>query len=435
MKPRNTYQRHVLALSKKLPEITERQKQWAFEHCFEVGGYINGKSVWCLRCGESFKADVSELVTAVVGSEVTCPHCGKVLRVKNGRKKIYNEKWYYTIATTIEGFQVFRHFIVEKSMRRDIPELKTPTFRIKEVVQNWIDDLGRDTIIARPCRPMSFIDDAWIYSKPMELRPYCDIRKYNINARWIYPRRSILPAIKRNGYAGSFGELAPSEFCRAILTDKEAEMLVKNKQYDLLRHKVYRSYREFTMPYAHAIRVANRNKYVVRDASLWYDYLELLTYFHLDTHNAHYVCPAKLLEARDRLLARKQRHEARIERERRIAEAQQWEAQYKENMGRFFGIRIVGGDIVISVIDSVLGIAEEGAAMHHCVYKMDYHKKPHSLIMSARDKQGNRIETIELNLRTFKVVQSRGVCNKNTPRHNEILKLVRDNINLIKRAV
>ena len=88
-----------------------------------------------------------------------------------------------------------------------------------------------------------------------------------------------------------------------------------------------------------------------------------------------------------------------------------------------------------SVIDSVLGIAEEGAAMHHCVYEMGYHKKPHSLIMSARDRQGNRIETIELSLKTFKVVQSRGVCNKNTPRHNEILKLVRDNIDLIKRAV
>ena len=434
MKPRNTYQRHVLALSKKLPEITERQRQWAFEHCFEALGLASKKRVWCLGCGEVFSYEAPTLITAMVGSEVTCPHCGRELKLENSRMKNYDEKYYYTIATTIEGFQVFRHFIVAKSMRRNIAELKRPYFTIHEAVQNWIDDLGRDTIIARPCKPLFYCDDAWDFTKPMEIRPYRDVSKYNINARFIYPRRSILPKIKRNGYVSSFCDCAPSDFCRAVLRDREAEMLVKNRQYDLLRHKIARGYREFTMPYAHAIRVANRNKYMVRDASLWYDYLELLTYFHLDTHNAHYVCPAKLLEAHDRLLARKQRHEARIERDRRIAEAQQWEAQYKENMGRFFGIRIVGGDIVISVIDSVLGIAEEGAAMHHCVYEMGYHKKPHSLIMSARDKQGNRIETIELDLRTFKVVQSRGVCNKNTPRHNDILKLVRDNIDLIKRA-
>lgn len=59
---------------------------------------------------------------------------------------------------------------------------------------------------------------------------------------------------------------------------------------------------------------------------------------------------------------------------------------------------------------------------------------PNSLILSAKDKNGKRIETIEIDLKTFKVVQSRGVCNKNTDKHDEIVKLVRDNINLIKQA-
>ena len=435
MKPKTTYQCHVLALSKKLPEITEKQKRWAFEHCFEALGLASKKSVWCLECGEVFSYEAPTLITAIVGSEVTCPHCGKELKLENSRMKNYDEKWYYTIATTIEGFQVFRHFIVTKSMRRDIAELKRPYFTIHEAVQNWIDDLGRDTIIARPCKPLFYCSDAWDFTKPMEIRPYRDVSKYNINARFIYPRRSILPKIKRNGYVSSFCDCAPSDFCRAVLRDREAEMLVKNRQYDLFRHKIARGYHEFTMPFAHAIRVANRRGYIVRDASMWYDYLHLLEYFHLDTHNAHYVCPKGLKEAHDRLLKRKQRHKDRIERERKLAEAQQWEAQYRENMGRFFDIRFEGGDIVIRVLRSVAEIAEEGLAMHHCVYDMGYYKKPQSLIMSACDSNGNRLETIEVDLKTLKVVQSRGVCNKNTPRHNEILKLVRDNIDLIKRAV
>ena len=57
-----------------------------------------------------------------------------------------------------------------------------------------------------------------------------------------------------------------------------------------------------------------------------------------------------------------------------------------------------------------------------------------SLILSAKDKAGNRIETIELSLKTFKVVQSRGVCNTNTPMHDEIIELVNKNINLIRKV-
>jgi hypothetical protein len=80
-------------------------------------------------------------------------------------------------------------------------------------------------------------------------------------------------------------------------------------------------------------------------------------------------------------------------------------------------------------------MAEEGTAMHHCVYQMGYYKKLNSLILSAKDNQGNRIETVEVNTLTFEVVQSRGVCNKNTPHHEEIINLVNSNMNLIRQAI
>ena len=90
---------------------------------------------------------------------------------------------------------------------------------------------------------------------------------------------------------------------------------------------------------------------------------------------------------------------------------------------------------MITVIQSVAEMAEEGKAMHHCVYTMGYYKKDDSLILSAKDKAGNRIETIELSLKTFKVLQSRGIYNSNTESHSEILELVNRNIHLIKSAV
>mgnify|MGYP000296788918 FL=1 len=52
--------------------------------------------------------------------------------------------------------------------------------------------------------------------------------------------------------------------------------------------------------------------------------------------------------------------------------------------------------------------------MHHCVFTNEYYLKADSLILSATI-DGKRIETIEVSLKRMEVVQSRGVCNKNTP--------------------
>lgn len=128
------------------------------------------------------------------------------------------------------------------------------------------------------------------------------------------------------------------------------------------------------------------------------------------------------------------REEARQREIDKMREALGWEKTYAQEKGRFFGICFGNEDIVITVIRSVAEMVEEGEAMHHCVYACGYYKKKESLILSAKDKEGHRIETIELSLRTFTIVQSRGVCNSITPMHNEIIELVNKNINLIKKV-
>ena len=77
---------------------------------------------------------------------------------------------------------------------------------------------------------------------------------------------------------------------------------------------------------------------------------------------------------------------------------------------------------------------EEGRAMHHCVFNGEYYLKENSLILSATI-DGKRIETIEISLKTLKVVQSRGVCNKNTEYHDQIINLVNKNKRLIRKRM
>lgn len=45
------------------------------------------------------------------------------------------------------------------------------------------------------------------------------------------------------------------------------------------------------------------------------------------------------------------------------------------------------------------------------------------------------VETIEVSLKTLKVLQSRGVCNQNTEYHERIIELVNKNKRLIRKRM
>ena len=95
---------------------------------------------------------------------------------------------------------------------------------------------------------------------------------------------------------------------------------------------------------------------------------------------------------------------------------------------------LTDGLIIVKVLQSVDEFYEEGKAMHHCVYTNAYYNDENSLILSARI-DGERIETVEVDLQTLKVVQSRGVCNSNTEYHDRIIKLVEDNAEQIRQRM
>ena len=90
-------------------------------------------------------------------------------------------------------------------------------------------------------------------------------------------------------------------------------------------------------------------------------------------------------------------------------------------------------DIVIRPLESVTQFYQEGKAMHHCVYQNGYYKRKDCIILSAQ-KDGKRLETVEVSLKTFKIVQSRSVCNGTSDYHDRIVNLVNCNMWMIRRA-
>lgn len=110
------------------------------------------------------------------------------------------------------------------------------------------------------------------------------------------------------------------------------------------------------------------------------------------------------------------------------------EERFQELKSPFFGITFTDGVIQVKVLESVQEYLEEGKALHHCVFTNEYYLKKQSLILSARI-DSKRIETIEVSLETMKVIQCRGLQNKNTEYHDRIIDLVNRNIRQIQSRV
>ena len=165
---------------------------------------------------------------------------------------------------------------------------------------------------------------------------------------------------------------------------------------------------------------------------MWRDTIDLLRHFGKDTNSPKYVCPADLKAEHDILVAKRNRQRERERTEQQRQKAIEDEKTYLKTKGIFFGLVFSDSLICIKVIESVKEMEEEGRMMHHCVG--GYHNKANSLILSATI-DGKRIETIEVSLKTLKVVQSRGVCNSNTEYHDRIIRLVEDNTELIRQRM
>jgi len=179
-----------------------------------------------------------------------------------------------------------------------------------------------------------------------------------------------------------------------------------------------------------AYKIILRRGYDITDIALWCDYVDMLRRLGKDIHNPKYVCPENLQEAHDTAQQKLQAQRDKEAEAQRRQKAIENEERFQELKAPFFGITFTDGVIQVKVLESVQEYLEEGKALLHCVFTNEYYLKKQSLILSARI-DGKRIETIEVSLETMKVIQCRGLQNKNTEYHEQILALMQKNMRMI----
>lgn len=429
MKPKNKFQQQVVEASKTLPSITQEQIQWGYDNAISYVGQRTKKGkITCCKCGHSWQGE-GELINTLLGCE--CPNCKSKLIVKTSQKRSFDDSYYMTVIDAHKGYQVVRTLMLSYTTKVG----RLPEYTHSEVMQRWIAPDGKHCTFAKLRQTMgTYCIDSWIFHTPLELRNENSNNKFYINVYdkigsmgEIYPRQKLIPELKRTGYKKALYGQKPLDLFRTLLTDSRAETLIKTGYTKLLERIMNSGWKNIDS-YWQSIKIAIRNKYRIEDAILWCDYIDMLRFFGKDLHNAKYVCPANLKAEHDRYVAKKAKADALLEMEKQLEK----EDSYREAKARFFGIVFSDGLINIRVLESVAEIIAEGKVMKHCV--SSYHSKEDSLILSAciEDK---RIETIEVSLSQLKVIQSRGVCNKTTKYHNQIINLVNENISLIEERL
>ena len=420
MKPRNKFEKAVLEQSKYLRPITKTQSKWAFRECIDHFAYRLPKGrTTCMDCGHSWVMDKHR-------KTCTCPHCRAKLQVKETYERKLQQKQYFTLLTTCGEFHVLRMFLLIVGMEKGY---KAQTSLI-EIGQYWWNMQGRKAVVAIQ-RVLGHYVDTFSYYSPMAIRN--DNEAYqHIAYSLIYPKFKVTDILRRNGFKDNFYGIVPTQLIPTLLTDSRVETLLKAGQTDHLRYFLgnKRAFEELWQSY----KIAVRNGYEIADISLWSDYVDTLRRLGKDIHNPKYLCPTDLKGEHDRRHDELLRVRESEEIEKKQKKAMEDEKHFKELKSKFFGICFTDGTIQVHVLESVQEHLEEGVSMHHCVFSNAYYLKEDSLILSATI-EGRRIETIEVSLKTLEVVQSRGVCNKNTEYHEQIVNLVNANRRLISQRM
>lgn len=428
MKPRTKLHFQVVELSSRLHGITQSQKEWSFKECLPHKGYANKSSAFCLDCGESFSLALIKRKKAV------CPHCETKLEIVSTRKTTREQTNYFAIAEVFGEFQVVRNFELTAYYKKGNPVNR----RLHEILQYWIQPNGKVTMFGKSHNTQGFCDS---WSGSMEIRQENGHSyygsKYEVYARHYHPSSVFKPEYLKYGINHNLSVITVLEAIKHVPNNPHLETLLKAKQYSLLGQ--LQSYR--IQSYWPSIKICLRNKYKVTDATIWFDYLDLLRYFKKDMRNAKYVCPKNLKKEHDKLMAKKREIQRAEEREReakRVIQRQKRLDQaiidYAQRMQQFFDLEFKQGKISITVLKSIDEFKEEGDELKHCVYTNEYYLKEKSLMLSAK-VDGKRAETIEVKIPEMKIEQSRGLHNKSTKYHDKIIKLVENNLKEIRKIV
>lgn len=462
MKPRNKLHHRVVDLAESLFVISKQQKEWAYKECLEHRAYQTKSRVLCLDCGETFSP------TLVSRKKAVCPHCNTKVQVKVSRNTTDTQTNYFAITDIVEEFQVVRNFELQAYYKKGNPV----DYRLHEIIQYWIQPDFKTTLFGLAHNTQGFCDS---WSGAMEIREEPKYSyggsKYEVYARKYHPNSVIKREYKKFGINHNLQGLTFIEAIKMVPRNPNLETLLKSKQYSLL--ELGNSYR--LNDYWPSIKICIRNKYKVKDHRIYIDYLDLLKYFKKDLRNSKYVCPKDLKKEHD-VLMKKKREILRVEEmkkdylrllkyfgefqeigfefpknlnkelqllvrreklqklEKKKKELEKKDIEYQSFIKPFKDIVFCKNSLKIIPLISIDDFKTEGDILEHCVFTNDYYSKKESLILSARinDKP---IETIEISLKKLKIEQSRGFDNKITKHHDDIIKLVNQNMHKIRAII
>ena len=423
MKPRNKKQERILAMSGQLRPLSNAQMQWALNYTINHFAYRlkNGKAV-CLKCGHEWNANEGVC---------RCPHCGISLEVKTTKERVRKDKSYFNIITAKGGYQVIRMFLMSVELRKGM--VAEPSFQ--EIGQYWLDENGTATVVGLK-RTIGWYVDSFDYCSKLELRRDNDAFLF-IADQWVYPRIKVTDTIKRNGFDGHTYDINPLTLFKELLTNPKAETLMKSGDVEMLRYLCHSPFNADEIDfYWKSIKVAERAGFEFEDAQMWMDYIKMLERMGKDLHSPVLVAPQDLQTAHDLYSAKVERQRIKAQREKDRKKAEADEAKFEELKGRYIGLVMTDGEIVVHTLNSVAEYYDEGSRQHICVASARYYLKENSLVFTAKIK-GQTIATIEISLSDYSIIQCRAFANKVCKYQDRIAKIIRDNTKIIaerKRA-
>ena len=412
MKARTKLEREVTYLSQYLPKISKDISQWSFNEVLDHLAYQNKRSAFCLSCGNPIP------IASIHRKRCTCINCGRKLKVVSTHKRTAHQKRMFALAEVYHGFQIIRHFKIEGRSKKG----ENTTYHTREVLQEWIREDGKITYLGF-VHTLNYHVDTWSgdWSIRKESRYSWHGLKYNLYPDKYYPGSVFREDLKQMGIDHKLCFVNVRDVLKIVPQNPKAETLLKQKAYPLLSLACHNSW--FLNYYWSSIKITFRNKYRIKDAQMWIDYLAFLEYFKKDLFNAFYVCPKNLKQQHDRLLRKKRLREQKLEKERRQKQRERNERIYAKKIAPFKGLEFHHPPFSFNIIDSVAEFESEGNELNHCVYNCEYYLKPDSLILSAK-KDGQRLETVEVNLPDLSILQCRGNHNQNSEHHDEILSIM-----------
>lgn len=341
-----------------------------------------------------------------------------------------NSKVYYAVLEQKKEFSVVRYFSFVKHKMKDNV--------CREFMQVWVSAHG-NVVRAKQRFATYGYYDTFLMDSPMEVRTN-----------------------RKNGY---YNRLTDISYSKLFIRSRKAEKVIcnyrENQFYLIGRNYVWLpdDLHVDTFPFLETIlkqrariaellllnrlqfkqeivKLAWKHGYLTEelDYNLWSDTVSMAEKLHYDLHNPFYVCPMNLHTTHNLYTLRLKREEEREERQRAAMKRmndEQAEKYFENFIKKFIGFKVENGSITIQPLKSIEEFKEEGEMMHHCVFACGYYKKPDTLILSAQ-VNGEHTETIEIDLKSFSIVQSRGVCNQPSEYHEQIKSLLLNNMYKLK---